>query len=178
MPHNRRGLSSLKIIPGLLLAVLGAIMPAACGIRQLARGELEPPKVSLKGVTLSKPTPAGWPLSLSLLVDNPNSQALNLLGYDFDFRLEGRSVAQGASQEAVNLPPQGQVRVEVPIFVQLPALMPVLPSMLFSRQQKLCYQVAGGFRLASLLGGLRVPFQFQGELAPAEGLEQLRPFLR
>jgi hypothetical protein len=68
--------------------------------------------------------------------------------------------------------------VEVPILLKLSALMKVLPSLLLSEKPKLHYQISGGFRLASLLGGLRVPFRFQGELTPKEGLDQLRPYLK
>jgi LEA14-like dessication related protein len=110
------------------------------------------------------------------LVDNPNPQALNVLGYDYELWLEGRSVAQGASDQAVHLPPQGQALVEFPVQVKLQALLQGLP--LFLQHQKIRYQIAGGVRLASLLGGFRVPFRFQGELTPKEGLEQLRPYLK
>lgn len=157
---------------------MGLVTLWGCGVRQLARGELEPPEVTLKAVTLSPPTRAGWPLSLSLLLENPNPQSLSLLGYDFDFGLEGRSVAQGAGQEAVTLPPRGQAVVVVPILLKMPALMKVWPALLLSGEPKLRYQISGGFRLASLLGGLRVPFKFQGELTPKEGLDQLRPYLK
>lgn len=159
------------------MGVVGLVSLAGCGVRQLARGELEPPEVTLKAITLSPPTRAGWPLSLSLLLKNPNPQSLSLLGYDFDFGLEGASVAQGAGQEAVTLPPEGQAVVEVPILLKMPALIKVLPLVLLYEKPKLRYQISGGFRLASLLGGLRVPFKFQGELTPKEGLDQLRPYL-
>ncbi len=64
-----------------------------------------------------------------LLLENPNSQSLNLLGYDYQLWIEGKSVAQGVSQQAVNLPPMGQTVAEVPITVQLPSGLPQpLPS--------------------------------------------------
>jgi len=177
LPGNFRAPISWKLALSLFLGLLGLANFWGCGVRQLARGELKPPEVSLKAVTLSPPTSAGWPLSVRLLVENPNPQSLSLLGYDFDFELEGKSVAQGAGQEAVTLPPRGQAVVEVPILLKLPALMKVLPSLLLSEKPKLHYQISGGFRLASLLGGLRVPFKFQGELTSKEGLDQLRPYL-
>lgn len=167
-----------KLALSFLLGVLGLATLWGCGVRQLAKGELEPPKVALKGLRLSPPSPQGVPLSVSLLLDNPNSQSLNLLGYDFELWLAGKSVAQGASQEAVTLPPRGQAVVEVPILLKLPVLVQILPTLLLAREQKLPYQFAGGCRLASLLGGLRVPFTFQGELTAKEGLENLRAYLR
>jgi LEA14-like dessication related protein len=82
-------------------------------------------------------------------------------------------VAQGASQEAVTLPLLGQAVVQVPIFLKLPALMKLLPSLL-TAEKKIPYQIAGGVRLASLLMGLRVPFRFAGEITPEEGLDFLK----
>jgi LEA14-like dessication related protein len=154
-----------------------AIILAGCGVQQLARGELQPPKVTFRSLKVHQPTGRGWPLTATLLLENPNSQPLNLLGYDYDLWLEGRSVAQGASQSPVNLPPRGQTVAEFPILVKLPAVLELLPRILQNQRQKLHYQLTGGFRLASVLGGLiRVPFSFQGQVTPQKGWEQLRPF--
>jgi LEA14-like dessication related protein len=162
------------VLPGLMLLLL---LPA-CGVRQLATGEIEPPKVSFQDLALGRPTPRGWPLTVTLLLTNPNTQALNLQGYDYQLWLEGHRVAQGESSEPVNLPPQGQAVARVPILVKPSALMRLLPGLLQSEPPPLHYQVAGGFRLGALVGGLvRVPFRFQGQVTPKEGLEFLRLYL-
>jgi len=45
-------------------------------------------------------------------------------------------------------------------------------------QQKFHYQIAGSFRLASVLGGIiPLPFRFQGEASPQEGMDFLKPYL-
>jgi LEA14-like dessication related protein len=162
------------------LALL-TVLPA-CGVRQLTTGEIQPPKVTFQGLKIYQPTARGWPLGARLLLENPNSQSLNLLGYDYQLWIEGKSAAQGTSQQAVNLPPLGQTVTEVPIVVQLPAVMELFPRFLPQQQRqqsKLHYQIAGSFRLASLLGGIiPVPFRFQGEASPQEGMDFLRPYLR
>ncbi len=154
-----------------VLACLGG-----CGVQQLTRGELEPPKVALQSLALGLPTAQGLPLECTLLVDNPNPQDLRVLGYDYELKLEGQQVLQGESREEVTLPARGQALVTVPILLKLRALPGLLPSIL--KEEKLNYQVAGGVRLASLLGGFRVPFLFQGQMTPKEGREQLRLFLK
>jgi LEA14-like dessication related protein len=168
--------------PTFLAAVLGLLILVglpACGVRQLSQGEIEPPKVHFQGLTLGQPTSRGWPLTVNLLLTNPNTQALNLKGYDYELWLEGRSVARGASDEAVDLPAGGQAVARVPILVELPALMGLLPALLSPEPPPLRYQVAGGFRLAQVLGGLvRVPFNFQGLVTPKKGLKLLRQYLR
>ncbi len=161
------------------LGLLILMLLPACGVRQLTQGEIHPPKVSFQGLTLGQPTSRGWPLSVALLLTNPNPQPLNLLGYDYQLWIEGKSVATGVSRQAVNLPPMGQTMAEVPILVQLPAVMELLPRVLPRQQPKLHYQIAGSFRLASVLGGIiPIPFRFQGEASPQEGLDFLKPYLR
>jgi LEA14-like dessication related protein len=135
--------------------------------------------VSFQGLTLGTPNSQGWPVSVTLLLTNPNDQALNLKGYDCELRLEGQSVAQSSSDAAVNLPPRGQTVAQVPILVKLPAVMGQLPVLLQPKPPPLHYQVAGGFRLGMVLGGLvRVPFRFQGQATPQQGLDLLRTWQR
>ena len=161
----------------LTMAVL-SLLPA-CGVRQLARVEIQPPKVSFQGITLGHPTSRGWPVSVTLLLTNPNDQALNLKGYDCELWLEGQSVAQVTGEEPVNLPPQGQTESQVPILVKLPAVMGLLPVLLQPKLPPLHYQVAGGFRLGAVLGGLvRVPFHCQGQVTPKEGLDLLHLYVK
>jgi LEA14-like dessication related protein len=163
------------LVLALGLALLTLIGLPACGVRQLATGEIEPPKVHFQGLTVGQPTSRGWPLTVTLLLTNPNAQALNLKGYDYELWLEGQSVARGASGEPVDLPAGGQAVARVPILVKLPALMGLLPALLRPEPPPLAYEIAGGFRLRAVLGGLvRVPFRFQGRVTPKEGLDYLR----
>ncbi len=177
-PHLRRLWTGIS-----LALMLLATMPA-CGVRQLARGEIQPPKVTFQGLKVYPPTARGWPLAARLLLENPNAEAVNLLGYDYQLWIEGKSVAQGTSQQAVNLPPLGQTVTEVPITVQLPAVMELLPQFLpmlqkQQQQRQFHYQIAGSFRLASVMGGIiPIPFKFQGEASPQQGMDFLRPYLK
>jgi LEA14-like dessication related protein len=163
-------LLSLLLAAGILVCLMG------CGVQQLTRGELQPPKVTFKSLAFGLPTAQGLPLECTLLVANPNPQDLRILGYDYELQLEGQEVLRGESRGEVTLPARGQTLVTVPILVKLRALPGLLPSIL--KDEKLHYQVAGGVRLASLLGGFRVPFHFQGQMTPKEGREQLRLYLK
>ena len=168
--------SKIPRLPALLLAALVLACLLGCGVRQLTQGELKAPKVTFKSLAFGLPTGQGLPLECTLEVANPNPQDLRILGYDYELQLEGQQVLQGESREEVTLPARGQVLVTVPILLKLRALPGLLPSIL--KDEKLRYRVAGGVRLASLLGGFRVPFQFQGQMTPKEGQEQLRLFLK
>ncbi len=159
--------------------MLLALAAGGCGVRDLARGEIQAPKVTFEGLAVYAPNASGWPLQANLLLENPNNQSLNLLGYHYQLWIEGRSVAQGSSSEAVNLPPLGQAQARFPILVNINAALGFLPMVLQNQQQKLHYQLSGSFRLGSVMGGLiPVPFRFQGEMAPEEGLDFLRSYTR
>ena len=168
--------SRVSWLPLLLLAAGFLACLSGCGVRQLTRGELEAPRVKFQSLAVGLPTPQGLPLACTLLVENPNLKDLRVLGYDYQLRLEGQEVLQGVSREAVTLPARGQVLVHVPLLVNLKALPRFLPAIL--RNERLNYKISGGVRLASLLGGFRVPFSFQGQVTPKEGREQLQQFLK
>jgi len=173
-----------RLWTGIFLALMLLATLPACGVRQLARGEIQPPKVTFQGLKIYQPTPRGWPLGARLLLENPNSEPVNLLGYNYELWIEGKSVAQGTSQQAVNLPPLGQTVTEVPIMVQLPGVADLLPQFLPmlqkpQQQRRFRYQIAGSFRLASVMGGvIPIPFKFQGEASPQDGMDFVRPYLR
>jgi len=173
-----------RLWTGIFLALMLLATLPGCGVRQLARGEIQPPKVSFQGLTIYPPKARGLPLGARLLLENPNPEPVNLLGYDYELWIEGKSVAQGVSQQAVNLPPLGQMVAEVPIMVQLPGVVDLLPQFLpmlqkSQQQRRFRYQIAGSFRLASVMGGvIPIPFKFQGEASPQEGMDFLRPHLR
>lgn len=186
-PGPKGGKNILVLVTFLAWALLAF---SGCGVQQLqqmARGEIQAPKVTYQGLKIYQPTAHGWPLGAVLRLDNPNNQALNLVGYNYELWIEGKSVAQGTSQQPVNLPSLGQTVTELPIMVQLPAVLELLPQFLpqYLQQQqqmpprKFHYQIAGSFRLASVLGGIiPIPFRFQGEASPKEGADFLKPYLR
>ena len=162
---------------GVLAVILAGLGLFSCGVRQLARGEIEAPRVEFKGIIPGVPSQEGWPFRCILALENPNQQPLDILGYDYDLWLEGKSVAQGASNRRTYLPPLGKGEVEFPVFVKLPAVLSLVPTALGRR--RVDYQIAGGFRLASVMGGLiRVPVRFRGQTTLDEGMELMRLYVK
>jgi LEA14-like dessication related protein len=159
----------------LSLAVVGGlVMISGCGIRQLAKGELVPPEVRFKGMGLQPPTIQGLPLTLVLALENPNPTTITVLGYDYEVRVAGQSVAKGVGNQPVTLPARGETTVTVPVVLRLRNIPGLLPNLL--QEKKIPVEIAGGLRLPQTLG-FRVPFRFREELTPQEGLEQIQPFL-
>jgi len=184
-PCSQRGRKFLLSLGGLAVLVVSLSGCGAQQLQQMARGELQAPKVSFQGLKIYRPTGQGWPLGATLLLDNPNAQALDLMGYDYQLWIDGKSVARGTSRQPVNLPPLGQTVAELPVLVETPAILELLPRFLpqlkaqSSQPPKFHYQIAGSFRLASVLGGIiPVPFSFQGKASPREGMDFLKPYLR
>ena len=79
----------------LWLLGLAVLVAAGCGVQELARERFEPPKVTFQGLTVYQPTSKGWPLAANLLLENPNPQPLNLLGYNYQLWIESHNVATG-----------------------------------------------------------------------------------
>ena len=117
-----------------------------------------------------------WPLTAKLRLHNPNPEPLRLLGYDYNVAIEGTDLVQGESVDAITLPAEGDSLVEIPVLLKMNAVPKALRTLML--KNRLRYTLSGGFRLASVLGGLRVPFHFQGEITRQEGLERLREFLQ
>jgi LEA14-like dessication related protein len=160
----------LAVVAGLAAALL----VSGCGVRQLARGELLPPEVRFKGLGLQPPTNQGWPMTVVLSLENPNPKTIKVLGYDYEVRMKGQSVARGVGDQPVTLPARGETTVTVPVLLRLRSLPGLLPNLL--QEKKIPVEIAGGIRLPQTLG-FRVPFRFREDLTLQEGLEQLQPFL-
>lgn len=157
------------------LILLAALM--GCGVQQLAKGEIEAPRVEVEGVMLGLPQGGRLPVFAVLTLTNPNRVPLDVHGYDYDLWLEGRSVARGAGSRPVHLPALGQATVEFPVMVDLPAALSLAPRLL--QRQRVNYRLSGGIRLGQVMAGLiRVPFQFQGQTSLEEGQELWRLYGR
>ena len=163
-----------NFLPIILLMVMTMAL-SGCGVRDLASGKVAPPEVKFQGLSIYPPESLCWPLGARLVLTNPNPEPLRLLGYDYEFSLEGLELVRGESAAAVTLPAGGETQVEVPLLLKLNAVPRALQALLLKEALK--YELAGGARLASLLGGLRVPFRFRGTMTRQEGLEYLRGFL-
>ena len=159
----------------LMVVLVSCLAALGCGVQKLARGEIEPPEVRLQGLGLRPPGPQGWPLTVVLAVANPNPMTIKVLGYDYEVRVEGRSLAQGASNKTITLPARGEATIEAPVLLKLQSLPGLLPRLL--REEELTVDIIGGLRLPQTLG-FRVPFRFQEKVTPKAGLEHLRPFIQ
>lgn len=171
--NDLKGRSVLLFVVLFVLFVLQFL--AGCGVRDLATGKVTPPEAVLQGLAIYPPESDCWPLDARVRLKNPNPEPLRILGYDYEFSLEGVDLVQGESASAVTLPAGGETLVEIPVVLRLNAVPKALKVLLL--QERLRYELGGGFRLASLLGGLKVPFRFRGEVTREEGLQYLRSFL-
>ena len=158
----------------LMTVLVSCLIAAGCGVRKLAKGELQPPKIRLKGLGFQPPIKQGWPLTCVLALENSNSTTINVLGYDYEVMVEGQSLAKEASDKPITLPAQGETTVEIPVLLKLKTLPGLLPKLL--QEKQLTVEIAGGLRMPQTLG-FRVPFRFRERVTLKEGLESLRPLL-
>ena len=97
-----------RLWSGIFLALMLLAAMPGCGVRQLAQGEIQPPKVNVSRPQNLSAHGQGLAPGRHPAPGQPQPQAVNLLGYNYQLWIEGKSVAQGTSQQAVNLPPMGR----------------------------------------------------------------------
>ncbi|MCG8041370.1 MAG: LEA type 2 family protein [Candidatus Thiodiazotropha taylori] len=83
-------------------------------------------------------------LMLELEVENPNRFALMLQRLDYQFKLNGIDVGQGAAAQSLNIDKQGKGRVRLPLSLDL--------------------QKAGGGLYSALMGGRGLSYELSGML--------------
>ncbi|MCG8088853.1 MAG: LEA type 2 family protein [Candidatus Thiodiazotropha endolucinida] len=83
-------------------------------------------------------------LMLELEVENPNRFALMLQRLDYQFKLNGIDVGQGAAAQSLNIDKQGKGRVRLPLSLDL--------------------QKAGGGLYSALMGGRGLSYELSGRL--------------
>ena len=158
-----------------LLGALVILLLSGCGVRPVVEGRLQPPEISLRAVQIRPPAGGCWPLSVTLDLANSNPEPLYLLGYDYELSLAGWNLIRGESASRLVVPAQGRASLEVPVLLNLEAAPQALGPLLLGA--KVPYELAGGVRLGQILGGLRMPFRFRGELTQSEGLRYLQDYL-
>lgn len=99
---------------------------------------------------------------LSLRVQNPNDFDLPIETLSYEFTINDKPFAQGASAKSVTIPRYGSGLIEVEGFSTLSTLLRQLPEMQNSTLKGLRYQLKGHLTLQGF--GNRVPFDQQGEI--------------
>ncbi len=159
----------------LLTALLAStLLPGGCA---LTKRNLEPPKVTLKGVTPESMDQDGQVFRARLLLENPNTEDLKVVGGRVTLELAGVSAASARPMENFVLPGLDSKEVDMRVKMDLLAALPSALRLLTSGRTELDYTLKGYVDLdVKALG--RLPFKSTGKVTLDNLLRQLPGLVR
>jgi LEA14-like dessication related protein len=165
LPHRQALFAGLLALPLLL---------GGCA---LTRRDLEPPKVTLKGVTPESMTQDGQVFRCRLLLENPNTEDLKVVGGRVTLDLAGVSAASARPMEDFVLPGLESKLVDMRVTMDLLSALPGVLGLLTSGRTELDYTLKGYVDLdVKALG--RLPFKSTGKVTLDNLLRQLPGLVR
>lgn len=153
-----------------LYCLLNALLLAGCTALQPKQ---EAPRISLVGIEVIEVRLLEQRFGLTLRVQNPNRQALNIDGISFAVEINGKDFAQGVSASKVQVPGFGEALLAVEASSTLFDIIDQLRD-LEQRNAPIDYRIHGNISQRGAL--IRLPFEQRGRLggrpersAPAGG---------
>lgn len=130
---------------------------------------METPRVTLVSINSADIQLLEQRYALTLRIQNPNQDAMEIKGLSFDLELNGESFAQGVSNQAVSVGPFDEALIQVTVSSGLLNIINQLNVLDRRRGEQLAYRISGK---VSVAGQLRsIPFERKGQLgtkAPAK----------
>jgi LEA14-like dessication related protein len=142
-----------------LAAVAIALAFGAGGCRTV-QGLTTKPKVQSVSATVAAFDLRKMDLRFDVELLNPGEGEMNVAGYEYELRIEGRPFAAGASREAFALAPHGTARVSVPVTIALADLQHALAAI--GNRGAASYQLAVTLLIDTPLGSFRFPLTKDG----------------
>lgn len=162
-------------LPAVCILLL-MILPAGCtGLRDTLNPR--PPEVSVSGVRLVALGFDHAEIMLGLRIDNPNSVAINVAGFDYRLRANGHTLLEGAQGRRLELGAEERTDVDVPLRMGFGEIAGILGGL--SERDAIDYDIRLGVDAEiPVLGKRRVTTETSGTLPvphrPQLSLQSLR----
>jgi LEA14-like dessication related protein len=153
---------------------LAAVMLGGCA---LMHRNLEPPQVTLKGLTPESMTAAGQVFRTRLLLDNPNAEDLRVVGGQVNLAIGGVSAGQAETIGKFTLPANGSREVDLLVSLDLLSALPTLLRQFALGPAELDYQLRGYVDLDVKAIG-RLPLKSSGKVSMDDLLRQAPGLMR
>jgi LEA14-like dessication related protein len=161
-----------RLLIGALLAT--SLLFGGCA---LTKRNLEPPRVTLKGVTPERATRDGQVFRCRLLLENPNAEDLRVVGGNVTLELAGESAASAQPMEQFVLPGNGSREVDMRVTMNLLSSLSGVLKLMAAGATELDYTLKGYVDLdVKALG--RLPFRSNGKVALDKLLRQVPGLVR
>ena len=147
--------------------VWGLALLLTAGCASLLGPDVRPPEVVIEGVSLARPGVVSQELVLSLRLQNRMARDLSVDSVSVDLDVNGQRLGSGLLLQAVSLPAESDVTIDVPVKVRTADLLDALVRL--GDANKLSYTLDGRLRLGGADKGV-VAFGDTGELAVPKAL--------
>ena len=143
---------------------------------------VQPPRIAIKGASLSGLDSSGVDVEFHLGITNPNRFDLSLLGYTYDLRVMTMPLSSGGTQESVAFPAQTETDMRLPIHLNFNELLEIIKRQ--PNLDRLPYRMSARLRLKHPLGEMVIPVEKADTLnvperyRPGAALDRLRDVLR
>lgn len=141
----------------LLLLITGALL-ASC--QSIPTSKPLAPTVKIESIRAVKMSLNRQELAFDLRVSNPNNYDLPLQYLNFIASLDGNELAQGLSNERVNLPANADATIEVLVSTRVNKLLGQLLLAASNNETNIAYDVRGFVKLSNW--PTRIPFNVDG----------------
>jgi len=150
-----------------LPALLGLLLLTGCA--GLATRE-EPPRVNLVNLRIIDIQLFEQRYGLTLRIQNPDRNPLQIEGLSFKVELNGNAFAHGVSNQKVEVPAFGEAVMDLEMVSTLFNVVTQLRHLERQQGEPLSYRISGRLSLADSL--LSIPFEQQGELGGTPSVVQ------
>lgn len=131
---------------------------AGCETWGVLQSLIEPPKVDVKSIVISKVGMSGIDLNVNLKIDNPNSTPLNIDKFKYDLSIGNSSLFSGVYDKKVELKSKDITDVTIPIQLDFQSARSAVENYLFKSIRE--YKFKGS--LSS--GAFTVPIEDSGKI--------------
>ena len=142
--------------------LLGSMFLSSCATIQNVIQTLQP-ELELKGVHFTGITFDALDLAVDVKVHNPNPLSIELVGFDYDLKINDTSFLKGQQDKVSKIAARGDSDLQIPVTVNFKNLYETFKTL--KQQDSTAYQIGCGvsFDLPGL-GKTRVPLKAEGEL--------------
>lgn len=124
------------------------------------------PRVTLIGLSLVSMDLLEQRYQVRLRMKNPNAFALQVRGMDFHLELNGKTFADGVSNQTLDVPAYGESVLALEVSSGLLQVFRQLQALEDSAVSGVAYRIKGNVAIGDF--GQRLPFDYTGEIAPPQ----------
>jgi LEA14-like dessication related protein len=142
-------------------AALSLLLSGCAEMQQLLN--VQKPALAVERVRLTSLSLDAVGLAVDVAIQNPNALAVNLAGFDYDFKLNTLSFVKGNQNKPLEIPAQGKTKIEIPITLGFKEIYDTYQSL--KGRDSTDYSIAAGLSFnLPVLGPVRVPVSAGGQL--------------